>query len=52
MIVQPSRENISESSSMPEVQRGQILDINGKTLAITTTGIRMDKKKNICNSIR
>jgi cell division protein FtsI (penicillin-binding protein 3) len=37
MIVQPSKENIIENSTVPEVQRGQILDINGKTLAITTT---------------
>lgn len=37
MIIQPSKENIVEHNPQPEVQRGQILDLNGKTLAITTT---------------
>jgi len=37
MIIQPSKENTVAANTTQEVQRGQILDINGNTLAITTS---------------
>ncbi len=37
MIVQPFQDNTVETTITPEIQRGQILDRNGNTLAMTTS---------------